>query len=142
MKALSMKQPVPELILQGKKTIELRHWNTQFRGEFFLHASMNELNSFGFSHEELKILPHGFLVGTANLVNVIGIPTLDEFKALHNKHLANDSWFIPEKTFGFVLENPYRLEKPIPMKGQLQFFETGLELPKSKIKQSTLLEDQ
>jgi len=36
MKALSLKQPFAELILQGKKTIELRKWNTKFRGEFLI----------------------------------------------------------------------------------------------------------
>ena len=39
MKALSIKQPYAELILQGKKKIELRKWNTNFRGEFLIHAS-------------------------------------------------------------------------------------------------------
>jgi len=40
MKALSLKQPYAELILQGKKKIELRTWNTKFRGEFYIHASL------------------------------------------------------------------------------------------------------
>lgn len=136
MRALSMKQPVPELILQGKKIIELRNWNTYFRGEFFLHASMNELKDFDFSQEKLKALPHGALVGTINLVNVIKFNSFEEFKRMENKHLACDpNWFKEGKTFGFILENPYRLEQPIPMKGQLQFFETNLELPKLKIKE-------
>ena len=41
MKALSLKQPWVELVIQGKKTIELRKWNTSFRGEFYVHASKN-----------------------------------------------------------------------------------------------------
>lgn len=123
MKALSMKQPVPELILQKKKTIELRNWNTTFRGEFFLHASMNELKGFQIDPKQLT---KGALVGTASLVNVIKFNTIEEFKKMQDKHLARDiSWFKPGKTHGFVLENPYRLESPIPMKGQLQFFDVG-----------------
>ncbi len=39
MKVLSLKQPFAELILSGKKTIELRKWNTKFRGEFLIHSS-------------------------------------------------------------------------------------------------------
>lgn len=39
MKTLSLKQPFAELILSGKKKIELRKWNTSFRGEFLIHAS-------------------------------------------------------------------------------------------------------
>ena len=38
MKCLSVCKPFAELIVQGKKTIELRKWNTKFRGEFLVHA--------------------------------------------------------------------------------------------------------
>ncbi|MFH1445161.1 MAG: ASCH domain-containing protein, partial [Nanoarchaeota archaeon] len=69
MKALSLKQPFAELILQGKKKIELRKWNTKFRGEFLIHASKNPdkeaMQRFGF-----KELPCGFVVGKAKLVDV------------------------------------------------------------------------
>ena len=41
MKTLSIKQPYAELILLGKKKIELRKWNTKFRGDFLIHASKN-----------------------------------------------------------------------------------------------------
>jgi hypothetical protein len=39
MKCLSLKQPYAELLISGKKTIELRKWNTSFRGKFLVHAS-------------------------------------------------------------------------------------------------------
>ncbi len=124
MKALSMKQPVPELILQGKKTIELRHWNTQFRGTFGLHASLAELAGFDL---DPKPLPHGFLVGTANLVEVMKFETFEQFKSVQEKHLAkNPDWFKAGKTYGFILENPYRFDKPIPVKGKLNFFNVPL----------------
>ena len=38
MKCLSVSQPYADLIISGKKTIELRTWNTKFRGEFLVHA--------------------------------------------------------------------------------------------------------
>ena len=38
-KCLSLKQPYADLVVSGKKTIELRTWNTKFRGEFLVHAS-------------------------------------------------------------------------------------------------------
>jgi hypothetical protein len=38
-KCLSLKQPYAELLISGKKTIELRSWDTKFRGEFLVHAS-------------------------------------------------------------------------------------------------------
>ena len=42
MKCLSVCQPFAELIVQGKKTIELRKWNTKFRGEFLIHAAKKQ----------------------------------------------------------------------------------------------------
>jgi hypothetical protein len=39
MKCLSLKQPFAELLVSGKKPIELRKWNTKFRGKFLIHAS-------------------------------------------------------------------------------------------------------
>ena len=41
MKCLSLKQPYADLLVFGEKTIELRKWNTRFRGEFLIHASKN-----------------------------------------------------------------------------------------------------
>ena len=128
MKALSMKQPVPELILEGKKTIELRNWNTKFRGEFYLHASNNYiqrlLDKFEFEKERLT---KGAIVGKAELIDVIKFETLDQFNDMKEKHLANATdWFKPGKTHGFILENPVRLEKPVKIKGRLNFFEVEL----------------
>ncbi len=55
MKALSLKQPFAELILQGRKKIELRKWNTSFRGEFLIHSSktpdMMNMKKFGFTDQ-------------------------------------------------------------------------------------------
>ena len=38
-KCLSLNQPYAELLISGKKTIEVRRWNTNFRGQFLVHAS-------------------------------------------------------------------------------------------------------
>jgi len=35
----SLKQPVAELLVSGKRTVELRKWNTKFRGKFLIDAS-------------------------------------------------------------------------------------------------------
>jgi predicted transcriptional regulator len=120
MKALSLKQPFAELIVEGKKKIELRKWNTNFRGEFFVHASKNpdkeSMKRFGFT-----TLPLGFLVGKANLTDVKVYKNEEEHNKDKSLHLASDNW----GNYGFVLENPIRIE-PIPFKGQLNFFETNL----------------
>ena len=116
MKALSLKQPFAELIVSGKKTIELRNWNPKFRGEFLIHASKipdkKAMKEFGFNE-----LPLGKIIGKAKLIEVKKYDDEKEHKKDKNKHLANDSW----GNYGFVLENPQRI-KPINAKGMLGFW--------------------
>lgn len=113
MKVLSLKQPYAELILEGKKKIELRKWNTNLRGEFLIHASKNPdeeaMKKFGFTS-----LPCGFILGKANLVDVKHYKDREEHAKDKELHLASDSW----GNYGFVLENPERV-KPIAIKGIL-----------------------
>ena len=117
MKILSVKQPWAELIIQGKKKIELRKWNTNFRGEFLVHASKNPdelgMKKFGFDD-----LPKGFIIGKVNLIDVKKYKDKDEFMKDKDLHLADESW--GER--GFILENPKRI-KPIKAKGNLGFWE-------------------
>ena len=117
MKALSLKQPWAELILQGKKTIETRKWNTNFRGSFYIHASKNidkdmiaELKSFN--------ITRGALIGKANLTEVKEYKSEKDFHKDDKKHLAKNLKF---RKYGFILSDITRI-KPIPYKGQLNFF--------------------
>jgi len=121
MKALSIKQPYAELIIQGKKKIELRNWKTYFRGEFLIHAPKNPdfdaMKRFNFNNLSL-----GGIVGKANLTDVKLYKSELEHNIDRNLHLASSDW----GKFGFILENPVRLNF-IPMKGQLNFFEVDLK---------------
>ena len=117
MKTLSLKQPWAELILQGKKKIEIRKWNTKFRGDFLIHSSKvpdaKNMKKFGFD-----VLPSGFILGRANLANVKVYSSDKEFIKDKDKHLATKDW----GRFGFILKNVKRFE-PLPAKGQLNFWE-------------------
>ena len=119
MKALSLKQPFAELIVSGKKTIELRNWKTKFRGEFLVHASkvphFGAMKRFGFSRNDLAL---GKIVGKVKLVDVKKYASEEENLKDKDKHLADGSW----GKYGFVLENPKRI-KPISAKGKLNFWE-------------------
>jgi len=118
MKALSLKQPWVELILQGKKKIEIRKWNTNFRGEFLIHASkvpdMKAMKRFGFKENELLL---GFIVGKAELVNVKHYNN-KEFKQDKSLHLATKDF----GNYGFILKNVKRI-KPIKCNGKLNFWD-------------------
>jgi hypothetical protein len=120
MKALSLKQPWAELLLQGKKTIETRTWNTAFRGPFLIHASKQvdakAMEEFGFTH-----LPTGCIVGKAELIDVKPYYTREAFEADTKHHeVRYFDWLRPR--YGFIVRNVQRC-KPVPMKGKLNFFE-------------------
>ena len=119
MKALSIKQPYAELIVQGKKKIELRKWNTYFRGEFYIHASKNPdedaMKKFGFVKNSL---PCGAIVGSVELIDIKEYKNEEEHKKDAEKHLASSIW----GNYGFILEKAKRI-KLIPAKGQLGFWE-------------------
>lgn len=117
MKVLSIKQPFAELILLGRKKIELRKWNTKFRGDFLIHASKasdkEAMKKFSFS-----ALPYGFIVGKVKLVDVKKYNNEQEHQNDKDLHLASSYW----GDYGFVLENPIKIDK-IEIKGKLGFWE-------------------
>ncbi len=120
MKALSLKQPWAELILQGRKTIETRKWNTNFRGTFLIHASRQidkkQMRELGFDD-----LPTGCIVGKADLVDVKEYTTKEALDADVEQHcLKIDN--LDKKRYGFILKNVQRVT-PKSVKGQLNFFE-------------------
>lgn len=124
MKVLSLKQPFAELILEGKKKIELRKWNTKFRGEFLIHASKNPdapaMAKFGFKENSL---PVGFILGKADLIDVKHYANEEEHNKDKNLHLADSVW----GEYGFILQNPKRFDKPIAALGKLGFWEFDLK---------------
>lgn len=116
MKALSLKQPYAELILQGKKKIELRKWNTKFRGEFLIHAAKvpdaEAMKKFGF-----KELQSGGIVGKANLTEVKHYENEEDHKTDKNLHLADFFY----GNYGFILKDVQRLPF-VSCKGNLGFW--------------------
>ena len=121
MKALSLKQPYAELVVSGKKKIELRNWSTKFRGEFLVHASkmpdVEAMKRFGFNN-----LPLGGIVGKADLVDVKRYENEENHNNDRFLHLASGSF----GNNGFILENPARLNFT-PLNGKLNFFEVNIK---------------
>jgi hypothetical protein len=118
---LSLKQPYAELIVSGKKTIELRKWNTKFRGEFLVHASKTVNKE---ACERIKIDPEslitGAIIGKAVLYDVKSYDSKNSFIRDKNKHFAD-----PKSTnykYGFLLKEAKRFRKSIPLLGKLGFF--------------------
>jgi hypothetical protein len=107
----------------GKKTVELRKWNTKFRGKFLIHASRNiekeKCKSLGIDYSKLRI---GMVIGRAILYDVKKYDSKAQFIKDKNKHLAGSSLF-NSYIYGFKIKNAQRLRHPILFSGKLGFFE-------------------
>lgn len=126
MKALSIRQPWAWLITNGHKDIENRSWNTHQRGPVLIHASAKLASKDDMEAArailrakygnatmlpERKHLSYGAVVGTATITGCV-----DE---------SSSPWFFGPKGFTLVDAKPL---KPVPLRGRLSFFETGLRV--------------
>ena len=133
MKCLSVCQPFATLIVQGKKTIELRRWNTDFRGQFLVHAPLKIRRD---DCKRLKIdekrLTKGAIIGKAELYGIKKYKKTSEVRKDFKKHLASKNF--DTNRYGFLLKNAKQFRIPIVYKGQLGFFDVKLAKPKIKTK--------
>jgi ASCH domain-containing protein len=117
--ALSVRQPWAELILQGRKTIELRTWDTDYRGPLWLHtgkAADPDLDrSFGLSDP-----PRGAFVGRATLVDISPVDA-QRWERWRDQHL--DLGEYQPGLFAWNLSSVERLSRPVPAPGKLMLFE-------------------
>ncbi|MCV0401937.1 MAG: ASCH domain-containing protein [Nitrosopumilus sp.] len=137
MKCLSVSQPFADLIISGKKSIELRNWNTNFRGEFLIHAPLKIRFE---DSERLKMgrkFVTGAIIGKVQIYDVKKYNSIKEIKSDQKFHFASKKF--QNKTFGFMLKNPKPFRIPIPWKGQLGFFD--VDIPKIKIKNKEIVSD-
>ena len=137
MKCLSISQPFADLIVSGKKTIELRKWNTNFRGEFLIHAPIKIRIEDCKRLKITKKLVTGAIIGKADLYDVKKYNSSKEVKNDQKFHFASKNF--QDKTFGFKIKNAKPLRIPIPWKGQLGFFD--VELSKARIKNKDIVTD-
>lgn len=84
MKALSVRQPWALAIVDGVKTIEIRSWATDYRGELLICASAAPKNEFwsdeNFDPPVIRLLHSGCVLGSVNLVDVRPMVKADEYE--------------------------------------------------------------
>ena len=137
MKCLSVSQPYADLIVSGKKTIELRKWNTRFRGEFLIHAPLKIRID---DTKRLKInkkFVTGAIIGKTEIYQVKRYNSKKEIREDRKFHFAGKNY--QNNTYGFMLRNAKQFKIPILWKGKLGFFE--VELPKTKIKRTKIISE-
>lgn len=113
MKAISIKEPWATLIVEGKKTIELRSWRTRHRGPVLIHRSGK----------------NGGIVGWAEISDIVEIESPNQFRSLRPKHQAPDK-FYQARLYGWILENVKPVEF-IACKGRLGLWEPSEDILKA-----------
>lgn len=126
MKCLSLKQPFADLLAHGEKTIELRKWNTSFRGEFLIHASKNiDIESCERLDMDTNKLTVGTIIGSAFLYDVKEYNNREEFERDRHKHFSVVTKYFEGYIYGFLISNAKTFKKLVPYPGKLKFFEVN-----------------
>jgi hypothetical protein len=131
MKALSLRQPWASLVVQGRKTLELRSWPTAYRGRLAIHASQTvdaaACAALGCDPDQL---PRGALLGTVQLTAVRPLDAA-AFQRRAADHLAAELFPAPEPDaplFGWEVGDAQALPAPIPYRGRMSLFAVPDEL--------------
>ena len=128
MKCLSLKQPFADLLALGEKTIELRKWNTKFRGEFLIHASKNiDVEACDRLDINIDKLSIGAILGSAFLFDVKVYGNQEDFNRDKQKHFSIISKYFDGYKYGFLIRNAKMFKKPIIYPGKLKFFEVTIQ---------------
>lgn len=125
--ALSIRQPYAQLVAGGTKTVEVRSWRTDYRGELLVCAGAawadtdDAVDAWNQHLDEidaiLEAFPLGVAVGRVDLVDIVPMePSLLEAAAMGEMpeggawawKIANPRAFAPEERF--------------PVKGKLRLF--------------------
>ena len=139
MKALSIRQPWAELILQGHKTMDLRTYTVAHRGPLAIHVPKKVERQACLRYDlDPGTLPAGGVVGIVELVDVIPLSESD-YASQRDEHLATRGYRSP--MFGWVLRAPRRLPEMVPLPGRRNLFnvelDIGLEPSQTDEKQNT-----
>ena len=125
MKCLSVKQPYAEFIVKGLKTIELRSWNTSYRGELLIHASAvpdpEGIKRFNIDESSIQ---KGAIIGKVFLYGVKEYPNTLAILEDKDRHLAGEA-YVNKSKFGFLLREAKAIT-PIKAKGSLGIYEVNL----------------
>lgn len=122
MKALTLTQPWATLVISGRKRVETRGWSTAIRDRIAIHAAKNmpwwaidAAIEFGLDAHRL---PRGAVLGTVVIADVL--PTEEIRDALSDQELAYGDY--GPRRYAWLLEEPHRLETPVPAVGALGFW--------------------
>ncbi len=119
MKALTIKQPWAQLIIEGYKKYEFRSWKTKYRGKILIHAGMSLEKDMALRFKDYNLsYTMGAIIGEATLEDCILVDEKfnEELKRIDPIVYGRSNHV---ETYAWKLTNIKKYEKPIEIKGQL-----------------------
>ena len=114
MRTLAVRQPWATFIAEGTKTIEVRSWKTDYRGDILIVASGRPLKMKN-TDGQIETLPSQVQVCTVALLDC---------RLIEEKDLEGACCDIcPGEEYAWVLANPRHVQ-PKPHKGKLNLYST------------------
>ncbi len=121
MKAISIRQPWAELIVSGRRKMEIRKWNTQYRGPLLIHAGL-EVDVEACARCGIMAGVVGAIIGMTDLITTKQLSE-ERWKRLRSLHMEIGPRPYGENTFAWFMANQRRFPTPIPYKGRQGFFD-------------------
>lgn len=138
--SLSIQQPFASAITEGKKSIELRGWGTDYRGIMAIHAGAKwygglqigraaDAGQIQAAKEAVRRLktstrvgdyPTSAIIGVARLVQCRCFASEDEYESLRPAHKGSQEW--DERDYGWHFVDVVKLPEPIKARGYLGLF--------------------
>ena len=121
LQALSIRQPWTSMIISGMKTMELRSWQTSYRGWLWIHSGKKvDLEALQLLDEAPRQYQTGGLLGIAHLDDIRRIETLAEWHSLRGAHRSPGAFH--EGAYGWRFSDAIALRRKVPSMGELFLF--------------------
>lgn len=140
MKCISVHQPWAYLSAAGHRKIEVRSWDTKYRGPILIHAGLSiewdeyerlNLPDTRRTNWDIKQLVVGSIIGQATITKT-ELVTESRWEELSLLHLEGGKRCYDNNTYCWFLMKARLFQKPIPCLGRLGFFDVSFELIRQK----------
>ena len=115
---LSIRQPWAELVISGRKPIEIRSWSTRYRGRIWIHAAQHVDQQLD-ERYGLSSLFRGGFIGSVELTSIEPFDS-KRWESWKHRHLDEGPYKIG--LFAWILVHPRRFNSPIQAPGQTNLF--------------------
>ena len=140
MKCLSVHQPWAYLLVTGRRKIEVRSWDTKYRGPILIHTGLTverdeyerlNLPDTKKLNWDVKQLIVGAIIGQAIVIKT-ELVIESRWEELRSLHLEKGRRCYDDNTYCWFLEKASLFRKPIPYLGRLGLFDVSSELIRQK----------